>query len=166
VSLTQTRLKQVLFYNKRTGGFIWLVNLGSRAKKYHKAGTKMKDGRIVIRVDRVLYYAHQLAWLYVYGVWPNQLDHRDTINCHNWINNLREASRAQNTMNTNVRADNKTGYRGVHFNTKNRNFNAYITINNTRKHLGVFNTAYEAHLVYEAHATLLFGEYKKEVVHV
>lgn len=120
----------------------------------------MADGRIVIRIDKILYYAHQLAWLYVYGVWPNHLDHKDTNNQHNWIDNLRESTKSQNGMNTKLRKDNSTGYRGVYYNKINKNYNAYININGRRISLGTFITAEDASNVYEQNAIIHFGAFK------
>ena len=43
------------------------------------------------------YYAHRLAWFYVYGEWPvNELDHIDEDKENNAIDNLREATHAEN----------------------------------------------------------------------
>jgi len=46
------------------------------------------------------YYAHRLAWLYVYGVWPDgDTDHINRNKHDNRIANLRSCSRSENMLN-------------------------------------------------------------------
>jgi len=78
------------------------------------AGGINADGYVQIYVHGKLYYAHRLAWLYVYGEWPSgQLDHVDGNRINNAIANLRIASQAENMKNTALRSDNKSGVTGV-----------------------------------------------------
>jgi hypothetical protein len=98
-----------------TGVFRWRVPRGGKPAG-SIAGCKHKvDGRIYIGIDGRLYKAHRLAWLYVHGEWPPAgIDHRDTIVSHNWIDNLRPATQAQNMQNIRrPHRDNKTGFLGV-----------------------------------------------------
>lgn len=61
-------LREYLDYDQETGQFIWKQNRRGKAKIGTTAGTKNKDGYLTIRIKNVRYYAHRLAWLYVYGV--------------------------------------------------------------------------------------------------
>lgn len=56
------------------------------------AGTLGEDGYIHIEIDGQDYYAQDLAWLWVYGVFPTRrIEHIDGDKVNNRIANLREA---------------------------------------------------------------------------
>ncbi|EFE1615700.1 hypothetical protein CKI87_000297 [Escherichia coli] len=62
---------EVLDYNKETGIFTWKKKLSARGAVGKVAGT-ISYGYNAINIDGVRYFAHRLAWLYVYGEWPKQ----------------------------------------------------------------------------------------------
>lgn len=73
--LTQLRLKEKLSYCRDTGLFTRIYKNSNKGVK-NIGGTKTKAGYIQICVDKKLYLAHRLAWLYEYGVFPEkQIDH-------------------------------------------------------------------------------------------
>ena len=117
------------------------------SKRTWRAGS-FTQGYIQIRIDGSLYYAHCLAWLYVYGVWAtNQLDHKDTIRHHNWIENLRDVTNSENAQNRiKANTNNSTGFLGVSLH--HGKYPATITIDGKNKYLGRFETPEEAHEVY------------------
>ncbi|MDI9934672.1 HNH endonuclease [Rhodococcus sp. IEGM 1351] len=88
-----------------------------------------------------------------------QVDHEDTdpTNCRR--NNLRLATHLQNNLNHGLRSDNKSGYKGVWFDKNLNKFTAYIRLNGTRIHLGVFVDKLEAAVAYDSAAIQLFGNY-------
>lgn len=120
--LTQQRLKELLVYNPETGVFRRLV-ARPNAPAGSVAGSALPTGHLRISVDGQRYFAHRLAWFYVYGCWPNgDLDHRDRRPNHNAIDNLREATTSQNQANVGLRKDNMSGYRGVCYDKSQGNF--------------------------------------------
>jgi hypothetical protein len=138
------RIHEVLDYNLKTGIFVWKVQQGSRALKGAVAGT-LKHGYILIQIDGKAYQAHRLAWLYVYGYFPEyELDHRDRIKHHNWISNLREASNSCNIKNTGNRADNTSGIKGVSWDKSNNKWEVRIRINNKYCYGGQYKDFTEA----------------------
>lgn len=148
--LSCNRLKELLIYNSDTGEFIWKVSRGRRIKINDKAGYKNKNNNSVrIVIDGKNYLAHRLAWLYMTGKWPkNEIDHINNNAFDNKWNNLREATRSQNSFNRKVFS--KTNSKGIHF-YKNK-YKAYIC-------LGTFDTLEEARKVYEKYALMVQGEF-------
>lgn len=148
--ITQERLKQLLNYDPETGIFERNRWVGRRGKVHgiRKLGTQ-HEGYIRIRLDGVKYMAHRLAWLYVYGEFPEkQIDHINHDKSDNRICNLREATQIENSQNK-IRATrlNKLGVLGVS-QVYGGKFKATITINKERKVLGYGFTAQEAHELY------------------
>ena len=159
--LTQERLKEVLDYDPETGHFtarITRSNLLRGARTGHK--NKGVSRYILIRVDGRSYFAHKLAWFYMYGRWPPaQLDHINLVTFDNRISNLREATRTQNCANCPKPRNNKSGKKGVHFAKHTGKWRARIS--KARIHLGYFATAEEAHAAYIAAALALHGEFAR-----
>jgi len=80
--ISQDQLRKLLDYNPESGLFTWKVKRGW-VLAGAKAGHLRRDGYLTIRIIGRLLYAHRLAWLYIYGEWPNIVDHKD----HNPSNN-------------------------------------------------------------------------------
>lgn len=97
--LTAARLRELLDYDPVTGIFTWKTSFRGTAAG-SVAGCVESRGYRRIRVVGRRYRASHLAWLYVHGEWPpDQLDHKDNIRDHDWIDNLRPATNAQNGAN-------------------------------------------------------------------
>lgn len=146
--LTQEILKQHLSYNPETGLF---------ARKNHfrlnsdgSVGTVQKKGYRAIMVLHRLYRAHRLAWLYVYGEFPNdQIDHINGNRDDNRIANLRVVNAHQNACNKRSPAG-LNPHIGVTKKKRKNQFRwcARIMVNKKAKHLGYFNTVEEAKNAY------------------
>ena len=96
--------------------------------------------------------AHRLAWFYVYGEQPDEIDHEDTITNHNWIDNLRPANTHQNQCNTGAYANNTSGYKGVTWAESDKRWKAQISVKGRNMHLGNFKTPEAASKAYIAAA--------------
>ena len=70
--LTAERLREVLSYDQDTGLWKWRVRLSKSIKVGQPSGVINAKGYVVIKVDKTLYYAHRLAWLYMMGEWPKE----------------------------------------------------------------------------------------------
>ena len=135
--ITQKRLHEQLTYNHLTGIFT-NIQAGKIAGSDH-------DGYIRIGIDCNQYLAHHLAWLSYYGVFPeNDIDHKDQVRHHNWILNLREASKMCNARNTGNKCTNTSGVKGVYWNTKEQKWKSTIGINFKIKGLGTYSDFEEA----------------------
>jgi hypothetical protein len=131
-NLTQKRLKEVLYYDPTTGIFIRKSRTGSRnrlTKEKICKSTSHSHGYLRIGIDGQRYYAHQLAWFYVYGVWVVEIDHIDTVVTHNWIKNLREVTRTlQNQNKIKANSNNQLKIRNVSYDKQSKKFIVRIMV--------------------------------------
>lgn len=158
------RLRQVIRYDPDDGRFWWLVTLSVRRLAGNEAGSVSKAlGYRLIGIDGTTYYAHRLAWLYVTGVWPKRIDHKNGNRFDNKFDNLREATGSQNIANSRRHITSSTGFKGVHFasSTLTRPWRSKIKVRGEVFHLGYFATAQEAHAAYCAAAKKFHGEFAR-----
>jgi len=144
MTLTQDRLKELLFYDAASGVFTWEKPASNRVKKGSIAGTLDREGYLQIRVDSVAYRAHHLAWIYVYGRKPSEIDHINRVKSDNSINNLREVSSSDNSKNVGMYAHNTSGVTGVSWNKDYGKWVAYINSEGKHIHLGLHSHIFEA----------------------
>jgi hypothetical protein len=160
-------VKSVLDYNPDTGEFVWKHREGSRGQwngRYagKSAGYTRSDGYMLIRINRVQYYSHRLAWLIVYGEWPiNEIDHRDGNPSNNRISNIRLATGKENIRNSRVRRDNKSGLRGVWWNEKRKKWEVRIKAEGKFLYLGRFSNFNDASSVRISAEIQYFGEFRR-----
>jgi hypothetical protein len=150
--ISQSELKEILNFNPKTGIFTRKITVRYNAKIGDEPGWIDNNGYRVMEIETHRYFAHRLAWFYVYGVWPkNEIDHIDHNGSNNKIDNLREATRSQNNQNR-IKAQtfNSTGMIGVSFHKSAKKYSAQIRVNNKNKYLGLFLTPEEAHAAYIA----------------
>lgn len=147
--LTLSRVKELLTYDKASGLFTWIKAISRRNKVGAIAGSCRNGKYIIIGIDGNTYYAHRLAWLFVYGVWPQtQVEHRDQNPSNNSIRNLRLSTQSQNMANRKPWKRKHALPRGVTSNRSGTCFSAKITVNKQVIQLGSCSTADEAHELY------------------
>jgi hypothetical protein len=123
-----------LRYDPGTGKITWKIP-GRKRRIGEQAGT-WSNGYIRIHFNRKLYAAHRIAWYLHYGRWPTgEIDHINRNRKDNRIENLRELTRAQNSLN-----DGKT-VRGVSFEKRRQKWR--VRAHRHTQWLGYFDT-YEA----------------------
>lgn len=154
----QEQLKSLLDYNSETGVFVWRIANGKRVRAGDIAGCVTDRGYIRIAVLGKQYPAGRLAWLYVYGYWPEkQIDHINLNKQDNRICNLREANASENSRNKALRPDSETGFKGVK--KQGNKYMARCQVGDKRKYLGLYETAEEAHQAYLEYAAITHGEF-------
>lgn len=153
--LTAERLRTLLHYNQETGLFTWIAGRGLHNAN-RKAGTPHSKGYWRISVDNKTYFAHRLAWLYVFGTWPDgQIDHINQCKTDNRMANLRIATNSLN--HANMPGWSVVGMKGVC--ADKGKWKAQIMRDGRKQHLGSFATPEEAHAVYCQAAMKADGEY-------
>jgi len=159
--LDQDYVRNILFYDPWTGEFIWKVNKAKRIQKGQKAGCKSKHGYWVIRIDGILYKAHILAWYYMTGEWPEEIDHHNLIRDDTSFGNLRLATRSQNLANRNKNKNNNSGYKGVYWYARDSKWYAQIYLDYKCNFLECFDKLEDAARAYNKKAIEFYGEYAR-----
>lgn len=138
--LTLERLKYALNYDPLSGIFTRAsVMTGSSIGSV--CGSKKPTGYIIITIDRFLYRAHRLAWLYIHGEWPEgDVDHINRNRSDNRISNLRCVTRSQNLLNSQLRSDSKTKIKNVCFNKQANKYQVTFTFTGKQIHAGFYDT--------------------------
>lgn len=167
--ITQEYLKEALSYDKETGIFKWRLD---RPESHFKdwrgkngfysninenliAGSPSRPSKrnptsyIVIGLNGKNYKAHRLAWLYVYGEWPEEdIDHIDLNTKNNAISNLRLSINKLNHKNRSKYSNNSSGVVGVSFHKKTGKWQAegqeIVDGKRIRHYLGLFKTLEDA----------------------
>jgi hypothetical protein len=164
IMITHSRLRALLDYNPNTGISYWKIPVGSgiseRAAGQPAGGPRtkqIKNDYILLCVDGKRYYAHRLAWFYVYKTWPvDQIDHKDNNKQNNAICNLREATDVENSGNLKARKNSKTGIKGIY--PRNKGKYRY-TVQVKGKHCGHFVSLLDAVLAHRDASIAAFGEF-------
>jgi len=151
-------LNQALSYNKDTGDIAWKLRPPSHFKNRNayesfngryagkKAGSVSRNGYLKIGIDGVSYLAHRLIYKMKKGVDPSgEIDHRDTDRLNNKWSNLRLSTSSQNQHNASIRKDNKTGFKGVHFDKKRNKYVAHVRVDGRTVYQEFFDDPEEAY---------------------
>ncbi len=162
-SITQETLKSLLNYNHETGLFRWLKRRrGARKNLIAGCLWTNKGGKSYIRIviNQKHYLAHRLAWLYITGSFPvDEIDHADGNGTNNKFSNISDVYHSQNSKNVKLRADNKSGITGIHWDKALNKWLAQIRIENKVIYLGIYKTIFAA--AYARHAAELEHEFHK-----
>ena len=159
--MNQQELKCLLHYDPPTGVFRWRHSPTLSVKPWDQAGSIDGQGYVQIKIGGKVKMAHRLAWLYVYGDLPKQVDHYNMNRSDNRIENLRSADNSLNGMNKRMQSNNTTGFKGVTYHKGTGKFHAKIQANGVRKSLGYYETAEKAHEAYIIAAGELHGQFAR-----
>lgn len=115
-------------------------------------GTKVyeqfKNGYSFIIVNRGRFSTHRIIYALIHGTEPDIIDHIDGNPLNNKIENLRECSSQVNVSKRKQNKDNKSGYRGVHWNRDKCKWRAAIRYKSKVKNLGDFSNITDAARAY------------------
>lgn len=125
-------------------------NKGTLYSVYAARNVRASDGKV----------SQELMHRIIAGT-PDGLDtdHEDGNGLNNRKNNLRPATRSENSCNSKLQKNNTTGFKGVS-KAKDRNrYCAYIKLHGRNKYLGSFNTKEEARDAYIFASKELHGKF-------
>lgn len=171
--ITQEFLQRRLDYDAETGVLKWKpvdhANSLGGAEVWNKKFAGKRAGWVsgnrgyrAVAFNNRCYPEHRIIWLHVYGRWPEgDVDHINCVKGDNRLENLREASRSENSANRPPPKSNKSGVKGVHFDKGRQKWMAYIKKNWKRHHLGRFDTMEEAIAARRAADESMNGEFAR-----
>ena len=147
--LTQARLKELLIYLPKQGLFVRRVSRGN-VSAGSLAGGLNPEGYVYMTVDGSKYRAHRLAFLFMKGAMPIEVDHKNHVrNDNRWVN-LRAACKVTNMRNQTLRADNTSGTVGVCWEKRTSKWKVQVRANGRKIHLGRFDNFEDAVAAREA----------------
>ena len=149
-TLNTDHLRDILEYNASTGIFRWKRSPSNSVKAGAIAGNPDGSGYLQINLRGIKYYAHRLAWMYMYGEFQeNDIDHINGKRDDNRIENLRNVPKSVNQQNfKRATSRNKTGLLGVSKISANGKYRASIGLNGSNHFLGEYENKEIAHAIY------------------
>jgi len=150
-------------FEYKDGNLVWKI----KNKNAHGinigdvAGCIDSKGYRVIKINKKMYKAHRLTWIYHNGDIEDGLciDHIDRNPSNNKIENLRPATRSQNGSNATKCKNNTSGYKGISWHKRSKKWMARIGHNNKLINIGGFITKEEAYAAYCEAAKKYHGDY-------
>jgi len=119
------------------------------------AGFKTPKGYIKVKIGKKAHAAHRIIFLWHHGFLPDVIDHIDGNKSNNKIENLRSATKAENSANQKIRTTNTSGMKGVSWQTANKKWRVAICKNYKPIYLGLYDD-YDLACLVAAEATDLY----------
>ena len=179
-SVDSSLLRELISYDPETGNCTWRVRsvhlfeddtlktAGERCAIWNGLFAGIEVGSLNCQgyrrtvIGGKLFYLHRIIFSIVMGRWPTVfVDHRNGDRLDNRWSNLREASRSQNLQNSPLRANSRSGFKGVFWDGQYGKWHARINISGRPKYLGRFDRAADAHAAYVRAAVRYFGEFAR-----
>lgn len=133
--------------------------IGFNAKHMGNRAGKVNGDYREVGIQRKFYAEHRIIFFMFKGYLPDYVDHIDGNTFNNNISNLREVTNSQNAANAKMRHDNTSGTKGVTWHKKACKWQASITVDGKKKHLGLFDSLEVAKAVREKAAVEIFGDF-------
>ena len=139
----------------------WKNPKAHRCKAGDVAGSKGKDGYMVVNFAGKKTPAHRIVWALHNGPTDMMIDHINGNRCDNRLENLRLVTEAQNHMNTSLRSNNTSGTKGVRWHAQRGKWNARIKLNGVERSLGMFSDIKDAVSARMGAELKFFGKYSR-----
>ena len=144
--ITQEKLKEYFTYDKDTGLFTRKLVRSNRVDMDEPVGYNCAGYlQVAIKTDKTRkYLLHRLAWLYVHGEFPKQIDHINHDRMDNRLVNLRAVTNSTNSKNRSVQSLNTSGITGVSYDKSRGRWLAQIKVDYKKIFLGRFKNKEDA----------------------
>jgi hypothetical protein len=159
-------LRKLLRYEPETGEIFWRERPDAPTwwnARYagKRALTALdKDGYRKGRINEAYCKAHRVIWAMQTGAWPSgKIDHVNNNPRDNRMENLREASDAENARNRKSHTGSSSKYLGVSKIKNKGTWRAAIYIDGRLNFLGVFSCEIAAAKAYDEQAKKHFGKF-------
>jgi hypothetical protein len=141
--ITQDYLKSILHYCPDTGIFTWKHRSDVKPEWNTRwagkvAGVPYNLGYVGIGILGKKHLAHRLAYLYMTGCLPSQVDHKNGIRNDNRWSNIRACNNFINSRNQKKRSTNTSGHNGVYWSKTKLKWYVRIGLNGKNLHGGYF----------------------------
>ncbi len=157
-TITRECLRSILDYDAETGVFTWRVTKSNRAPAGSIAGVVGVIGYVVIGVDKRRLLAHRLAFVWMTGELPEEIDHINGVRSDNrWVN-LRPCTRSQNNANRPPRPS-KSGEPGVYKDPRSNSWIAEVCFGGKRVWQRSFKTKELAATARRRKHAEIYGEF-------
>lgn len=157
--LTQSKVKRLFKY--RDGELYWKVTPSKNVRKGNKAGSINSEGYKQVGIGHNTYVYGRIIFLMFHGYLPECVSYIDANPLNTRIENLRAATQSQVNCYSKKQKNNTSGYKGVCLNKQKGKYSAQIWKKGKNHHLGLFDTAKEAHKAYCMAAKKLHGEFAR-----
>ncbi len=144
-SVSIDRLRELLHYDPETGSLTWRIRNSFRVRVGEEAGAPGSNGRRYVGIDGRRIIAHRVAWAMHYGEWPDgniAPENGDYLDLR--LVNFKLETATETARKGGLRKTNKSGAKGVSFDTSRGKWMAYIDRDYKRKTLGRFDSKEEA----------------------
>ena len=132
--------KQTLYdiFEYKDGELYWKIFTG-KSKVGKMAGVVNSIGYKITTIQGKIYSNHRLIFLMHNGFFPEYVDHINGIKHDNRIENLREATASENSLNQKLSITNSSGIKNVHWHKLAKKWIVNIQVNGKRKNFGSYN---------------------------
>jgi hypothetical protein len=147
-------------FEYRDGKLYWRINRSNGVRKGDLAGCRSTK-YVQLKLKGKTYYEHQIVFLMHNAYIPEEVDHIDADKHNNNIENLRAATRLQNSLNMPRRADNKSGHKNVCWHAAANKWQVSVKANGKRMNFGLFEDLELAALVASEARDKYHGEFAR-----
>ncbi len=127
--LTQERVRELFDYDPETGIVTRRVSVAGKGptRAGDEVGFLNDSGYLMISYQGRRYRLHRIIWMLIWGYFPeHEIDHINRVRTDNRLCNLREVTRACNSLNSSVQKRSSNGVTGVAWDRSRKKWMSYI----------------------------------------